>query len=99
MRLTKQQIEIIRDTAREVFGPMAHVSLFGSRTDDRARGGDIDLLVESDHAIPDKLQKSLRMTALLQMRLGDQPIDILVIDPDTPLRPIHRQARMTGIQL
>jgi hypothetical protein len=30
------------------------------------------------------------------MRLGDQPIDILVVDPETVLQPIHRMAVATG---
>jgi hypothetical protein len=33
------------------------------------------------------------------MRLGDQPIDILVLDPDTVLQPIHRVAVATGIAI
>jgi len=31
------------------------------------------------------------------MQLGDQPIDILVVDPETRLDAIHRHAVATGI--
>ncbi len=99
MRLTPHEVRIIRETTREVFGPDASVRLFRSRTDDQARGGDIDLLVESEAPIADRFHKELELGAKLQMRLGDQPIDILVIDPDVQLQPIHQQARRTGIAL
>ena len=44
MRLSLSTRSTIRDTVRSVVGPDATVRLFGSRTDDDARGGDIDLL-------------------------------------------------------
>lgn len=96
MRLTSEQIAIIKQTTAEVFGPAAEVRLFGSRCDDQQRGGDIDLLVYSAHTIEDKLHKSLTLTARLQMRLGDQPIDVLVIDPSVPLKNIHHAALRTA---
>ena len=96
MRLTPQQIDIIKAATAEVFGDDVEVRLFGSRLDDEIRGGDIDLLVEGEHEIEDKLMKMLTLTARLQLRLGDQPIDILVIDPTTPLNPVHRHAQQTA---
>ena len=99
MRLTPQAREIIHHTAHAVFGPDAQVKLFGSRTDDTRRGGDIDLLIELPRPLPDSRRKSLKLAAQPQMLLGDQAIDIPVIDPETPLHDIHRQAIATGIPL
>jgi predicted nucleotidyltransferase len=99
MRLTKQSQEIIRQTVREIFGPEAKVSLFGSRLNDSARGGDIDLLIVSERVIPQRERKSLQLVARLQIRLGDQPIDVLVLDPETERRPVHEQAIRTGLEL
>lgn len=99
MRLTPRDREIIRNTTREVFGPGASVRLFGSRTHDSLRGGDIDLLVELARPQSDARRKALTLVARLQMRLGDQPIDVLVIDPGTAQSPIQRQAAATGLPI
>jgi len=40
MRLKQYQIEIIRRAVADLAGDDAQVSLFGSRTNDNARGGD-----------------------------------------------------------
>ncbi len=96
MRLSPKSREIIRETTLEVFGAEARVRLFGSRTDDSLRGGDIDLLVELPCHQPDTRKKSLTLAARLQLQLGDQPIDVLVIDPNTALQPIHRVAAATA---
>ena len=99
MRLSQQTQKIIRDTVREVFGVEAHVKVFGSRINDDARGGDIDLLVELPSIMADIERKTIQLTARLQLRIGDQPIDVLVIDPSTHQQSIHEQASITGISL
>ena len=99
MRLSQHSREIIRAITREVFGEGARVRVFGSRVDDEARGGDIDLLVELPAPDPQRNRKALTMVARLQQRLGDQHFDVLVVDPTTEQRPIHRQARQTGVEV
>jgi Nucleotidyltransferase domain. len=99
MRLSQQTQQIIRDTVREVFGVEANVKLFGSRINDDARGGDIDLLVELPSITAEIERKTMQLTARLQLRIGDQPIDVLVLDPSTPRQSIHEQASITGIRL
>lgn len=99
MRLTKVAQRVIRDTAAEVFGPDAVVMVFGSRIDDSARGGDLDLLIQAERPVQQRGRKALQLVAKLQLRLGDQPIDVLVLDPQTNRKPIHEQAIRTGIRL
>ena len=99
MRLTLQAQQIIKNTTKEVFGIDAVVKVFGSRIDDDARGGDIDLLVELPFVMADSERKTLQLTARLQLRMGDQPIDVVVIDPSTRWQSIHTQANRTGITL
>lgn len=87
MRLTDDQRNIIRRTARECFGPMARVYLFGSRTRDEARGGDIDLMVELQEGdVQEIVQAEVKFLARLQEQLGEQKIDLLV---DYPGRRSH----------
>lgn len=99
MRLSQKTQQTIRDTVREVFGIEANVKLFGSRINDDARGGDIDLLVELPSITAELERKTMQLVARLQLRIGDQPIDVLVTDPSTPRSAIHEQASSTGITL
>lgn len=99
MRISTQTQQVICEAAHEIFGPNVTVSLFGSRLDDAARGGDIDLLIQSDKKVVDRERKALRLVARLQIRLGDQPIDVLVLDPETAHQPVHEEALRTGVAL
>lgn len=99
MRLSEHTRHIIRNTVREVFGDEATVKLFGSRIDDDARGGDIDLLVELPSIMAEIERKSMQLAARLQVRIGDQPIDILVLDPSTSRQSIHERALTAGVKL
>jgi predicted nucleotidyltransferase len=99
MRLTPQQAETIRHSVQRVFGPEARVWLFGSRVDDRARGGDIDLYIEAPGAADDLLEREGRLYAALQSSLGEQRIDIIARSEGAPMGPIHEAARNQGILL
>ena len=97
MRLTKQQVEIIRGAAETAFGSGTVVKLFGSRVDDSKRGGDIDLLVrptDQDHL----LRRKLRFLTLLEAALGERKIDVVIEQPHD-VRPIVRVAWETGVSL
>ena len=101
MRVTPQQQSVIRTAVAETFGENATIWLFGSRVDDNKRGGDIDLLIETKELDVTKIVRSeLAFLTKLQMKLGEQRIDVLVDYPSrkyTP--PIFTIAKQTGIQL
>ncbi|WP_018139661.1 MULTISPECIES: nucleotidyltransferase family protein [unclassified Thioalkalivibrio] len=99
MRLSDEQQTIIREEVARAFGPDAHVKLFGSRVDDTARGGDIDLYIEADGTPNDLLDRELRLSAALQRRLGERRVDIVVHPRGTPHRPIDAHADRTGVAL
>lgn len=85
-------------TAKMQFGSDADVWLFGSRTNDARRGGDLDLMVVIDQPLPQKAELAARFAAELQWQLGDQRIDV-VIDDGASYMPIHQVARDTGVRL
>ena len=74
MRLTPEQHAGIKEVVKE-HDPAARVFLFGSRVDDSARGGDIDLVIESRTV---DFSKKLSILVALKDRLGDQKIDIVL---------------------
>lgn len=99
MRLTLKEQATIRETVLAVAGTGSRVRLFGSRVDDLARGGDIDLLVELNHDVAKPVLLSARIGARLQQALGDRHIDVLLAAPNLREQAIHRVARETGIEL
>ncbi|WP_397546058.1 nucleotidyltransferase family protein [Rhodothermus marinus] len=99
MRLRPEERALIRQAVAETFGPKAAVWLFGSRVDDRRRGGDIDLLIRPDPTCMDRLlERKLALLVRLEKALGERKIDVIVERPgDT--RAIVRQALQTGVPL
>ena len=49
--------------------------------------------------IQNRQQKICQLVARLQIRLGDQPIDVVVIDPTVQRKAIHEEALRTGLKL
>ncbi|MEW6695372.1 MAG: nucleotidyltransferase domain-containing protein [Pseudomonadota bacterium] len=99
MRLSAQHAQRIKEESRAVFGPHVQVRLFGSRVDDRARGGDIDLLITAAEPLDRPAQLASRLGARLQMALGEQRIDIVLEAPNLLPLPIHRVAHEQGVLL
>lgn len=75
MRLTEHQAKRIVELAHAMAGESAQVRVFGSRLDDAARGGDLDLMLElPESAINPALlaaRFSSRVTRLMQGRKVD----------------------------
>ena len=99
MRLTQEQIKFIKQTAHAVLGNDARVILFGSRVDDAKKGGDIDLLFETDHLVSNRASTIGAIYVALIRQFGDRKIDILLKDSATTPAPVLEIARQTGIQL
>lgn len=99
MRLTGDQIKIIRQLAFEVAGTHARVRVFGSRLDDDARGGDLDLMLE----LPDPVDNPALMAAMLSARVSramhGRKVDVLLSAPNLMRLPIHDIAFEEGCLL
>ena len=99
MRLTETQRAAIKASVSNVIDTDSRVWLFGSRADDSKLGGDIDLLIETDKTLPNRVTALCRLEGSLVMKLGDRKIDIILKDARTPEAPIHRAAREQGVLL
>ena len=75
--MTSSHARRIVHEARAVFGPQVQVRLFGSRVDDRTRGGDIDLLVTVTQPIAHPALLASRLGARLQAAMSEQRIDVV----------------------
>ncbi len=97
MRLTDAESMTIRNAVQAHFGAGSAIWLFGSRLDDSARGGDVDLYIEPAEPLPENLflaREALR--AELERRLI-QAVDVVVLR-DKPTA-FMRQARAEGQRL
>ena len=100
MRLTEQQQEIIRQVLLKHFGKGSELRLFGSRADDNARGGDIDLYIEPElRAADDIVEAKLNALVELHLALGEQKIDLVINRKSGTVLPIYKIAKETGIRL
>jgi predicted nucleotidyltransferase len=79
LRLTADERQAIATAARATLLPGTRVSLFGSRTSDQARGGDIDLLVESAQLLSaaEWVRQRQAFVARLYLLLGERRIDVV----------------------
>lgn len=99
MRLNSDQVQAIKQAAQQVLGEDASVTLFGSRTNDALRGGDIDLLFETSRQLDSRVTAIGSLYVALIRRLGDRKIDVVLKDGTTPDAPVMRVARETGVVL
>jgi predicted nucleotidyltransferase len=98
MRLSESYVRQIKAAAAQSFGADAVVRLFGSRVDDAARGGDIDLHIEASPEAAD-LDHELRFRTLIWQHLDEPQIDVVVHARGTPPRWIDRAALREGVVL
>jgi len=96
MRLSQEQVDAIEQVFQAVF-LHGEVILFGSRTDDQKKGGDIDLFIQPAEPMLDLFARKIRFLLALENRIGVQKID-LVLAPFAP-KELKREIKKTGILL
>ncbi len=100
MRITDEQRYAVVEEIRRTFGTRSRIWLFGSRADDHARGGDVDLYVEAE-MLPraGRALEKLDAVVALERIFDDQSVDLIVRYSGDPEQPIHRIARSSGVPL
>lgn len=99
MRLTDTQRQIIQRIVTDELGPGASVRLFGSRLDDTAHGGDIDLFVELDQPVEHPARLSARLSVRIMRAMQGRKVDVLLSAPNLSEQAIHILAREQGVLL
>ena len=96
MRLTQFEQEMIKKAFLEVF-ESGKIYLFGSRVDDRQRGGDIDLYLVPDRKFDDERRRKIRFLIKLDEYIGEQKIDAVMAKDKNRL--IEQEALRYGVEL
>ncbi len=99
MRLTLSQIDMIRDVAQTVFGHLARVTLFGSRVNDQAKGGDVDLMVEVPNIVDEPALLGARVASRVSRAMDGRRVDVILKAPNLKIQPIHEIATRNGVIL
>ena len=95
MRLQSDQVQFLKNQLKKC-DSVARLYLFGSRTDDLLKGGDIDLLVVS---------QKLRKVDLWKIRqpfyeqFGEQKIDIVITNQDEKPSAFVRHILTQAVEL
>lgn len=99
MRLDAKSVELIREVVLSEAGDQARVRLFGSRTDNHSRGGDVDLLLEMPQAPANAALLASAVAGRLSRALHGRRVDVLIDAPGLRRLPIHEVALRQGVVL
>ena len=96
MRLTDDQTQAIRQVVRQVAGSQSCVRVFGSRLDDAAQGGDLDLMLELAEPVDNPALMAAQMSAQVSRIMHGRKVDVLLSAPNLMRLPIHDVAYKEG---
>ncbi|PVE43431.1 hypothetical protein H663_006830 [Limnohabitans planktonicus II-D5] len=82
-----------------MLGEGVQVTLFGSRVDDAAKGGDVDLMIEVSRALPEPAVVSARIASRVSRAMHGRKVDVLLKASNLLEQPIHRIAAQQGVAL
>lgn len=70
--------------------------VFGSRLDDAAHGGDLDLLLDVPVAVDNPALMAAQMSARVSRAMHGRKVDVLISAPNLMRQPIHDMAFNEG---
>ncbi len=93
------QIEMICHTAQKVLGDIVRVTLFGSRVDDRAKGGNVDLMIEVGSIVDEPGLLGARVASRVSRAMNGRKVDVILKAPNLKSQPIQEIATRNGVIL
>ena len=99
MRLSEFEIESIKQLANQHFGLDVRFYLFGSRTQNQLRGGDIDLFISNPNESKLTSRTKINFITDLILQIGEQKIDVVLDNPEKRDSTFFKTIYQTGIQL
>ena len=99
MRISEYEIESIKNLAYIHFGKDVQVFLFGSRTENKKRGGDIDLFIAHPNSEQLKIQTKINFITDLILKIGDQKIDVVLENHAAKNSVFYQTIYKTGTRL
>jgi predicted nucleotidyltransferase len=99
MRLRPQDITAIRTAIYATAPDAGAIRLFGSRLDNNARGGDIDLMVDFENPVENPAVLSARLAVQASRAVFNRKVDIILRAPNLTSSSIHQIALDEGVVL
>jgi predicted nucleotidyltransferase len=96
MRLSKRIVNILQNNIKKSFGDV-NIYLFGSRTDDTKKGGDIDIAIDTNLSRQDFRKKKSLFLAMLTRIDFDYQVDI--VDFNTKDELLYNEIQQNHIKL
>lgn len=101
VRLSDQHLDVIKELFLKHFLKGDQLWIFGSRTDLRKKGGDIDFYIETYVKTRDEaLKMKLNFIWALEQKIGEQKVDLVLnmLNFPYPLA-IHQIAQKEGVKI
>lgn len=99
MRLRPQDVNALRTAIYDLAPDVSVIRLFGSRLDDNARGGDVDLMIDFEKPIDNPAVLSARLAVGASRAMANRKVDILLRAPNVMSSAIHQIALDEGVVL
>lgn len=96
MRLNTHQIQATLRLAHQIAGNQTRVKVFGSRLDDTAHSGDIDLMLELPEPVDNPALMAAQISAQVSRAMHGRKVDVLLSAPNLMRLPIHDIAFKEG---
>ncbi|MBS0286790.1 MAG: nucleotidyltransferase domain-containing protein [Proteobacteria bacterium] len=101
VRISPEELFIIKSAFKKHFSNTDHLWIFGSRTDPKRRGGDLDFYIETPEIDFELiLKRKSAFVSELWDKIGEQKIDVVINLINKPADlAIYKEAQKTGVKL